>query len=157
MCDPNAMVARAVCDHTIGCRSVEFPLLVARKHPAPAVFTSGGTSLMPNRCKDHRLGRFTQSGQKLLLRTALVLEPLEGRTLLATIVDLGPTGSIFGPGIYNVTGINSTAEVVGQNVNFLAFFLNASGISQTINPASGYNASFANAINDNNQVAGYSE
>ena len=93
-------------------------------------------------------------------------EPLELRSLMASIVDLGPltTGGL-GELLANVTGINSTAEVVGQWVgnqpgtlaaDYQAFLLDNNGVTHPVGPLPGSPNSFANAINDSGQVVGYS-
>jgi len=87
------------------------------------------------------------------------LEPLEGRSLLANIVDLGLTYSLSNAGIENVAGVNSTDEVAGTYSSREleeAFYLDNNLNPHYIAPAASYDYSYANAINDNGQVVGYS-
>ena len=71
---------------------------------------------------------------------------------MASFVDLGPVDS--------VTGLNSTAEVIGDAVGstgkLLGYFRDAVGVMHTINPLLGDDYSNAVAVNDSGQVAGNS-
>ncbi len=101
---------------------------------------------------------FTRSEQKRRRWNMPHLEPLEARSLLATIVDLGQLSGTFS----NVTGVNSTAEVVGQTLNqssdtYQAFLIDSQGVQHDVGPLPGYTYSYANGLNDAAQVVGYSQ
>ena len=106
----------------------------------------------------------TKSEQRRRTRIVPDLEPLEGRSLLASIVDLGPLAS--------VTGVNSIAEVAGTltiahsngglfpifpTYTYQAFFLDNNGVSHDVGPQAGYTNSYASAVNDSGEVVGYSQ
>jgi probable HAF family extracellular repeat protein len=115
----------------------------------------------------HLLAGFTKSTKKTRRRRIARSESLEGRPLMAMIVDLGQIYGtpmdVWGPQGASVTGVNSAAELVGQNASssalgtFHAFFLDNTGTQHNIGPESGYTDSFATALNDQDQVSGYSQ
>jgi probable HAF family extracellular repeat protein len=86
------------------------------------------------------------------------LESLETRLLPAHIVDLGPLSGTFA----NVTGVNSTAEVVGQTLNpssneYQGFLIDSNGVQHNVGPLTGFTESFASGLNDAGEVVGFSQ
>jgi probable HAF family extracellular repeat protein len=86
------------------------------------------------------------------------LESLETRLLPAHIVDLGSLSGTFA----NVTGVNSTAEVVGQTLSpssdaYQGFLIDNNGVQQNVGPLTGFTESFANGLNDAGEAVGFSQ
>ena len=98
------------------------------------------------------------SGQRRHHRTSLDLDLLEGRILMANPVDLGQ----YVQNIQSVTGVNSTAEVIGQEpqpggiagVN-TAFLIDDALTAIASLP--GYTDSFANGVNAAGTVVGFAQ
>ncbi len=113
------------------------------------------------------LAGFGESKQKPRRKSIPGSESLEGRALMASLVDLGQfyglPAILFGAQGSSVTGVNSTAELVGQKATAQgsstqqAFFLDNEGTWHNIGPEAGYTDSFATALNDAGQIAGYSQ
>jgi probable HAF family extracellular repeat protein len=119
------------------------------------------------RLQAHPLASFTKSTKKARRSSIPRSESLEDRALMTGFVDLGAFAgtpmNIWASQGSQVSGVNSTAELAGQKAapgtegTYLAFFLDNNGTYHNISPESGYTDSFATALNDEGQVAGYSQ
>ncbi len=104
---------------------------------------------------DRQPATFTKSEQRPRRRKMPLLEPLEARSLLSGLSDLGL--------VRNVTGVDSSAEAIGSKATGLlspsvavqTFFLDSNGVSHYVDPLHGYVESFATALNDATQIVGY--
>ncbi len=123
---------------------------------------------MLHRFDNREPSEFTRLARRRRRKNMPRVERLEARSLLASPVDLGEfdglAAVIFGsPEGSSVSGVDSNAEVVGQKAPssdpsaYQAFFLDNNGVTHNIGPESGYTASFATALNDSDQISGYSE
>ncbi len=108
---------------------------------------------MTHRARDRHRHSVGDRKQRLRRIERPFLEELEIRTLLtATLSDIGV--------VYNVTGLNSTGEVVGNMSSVsggFTFLLISNGPFDNLGILPGYAGTTATGISANGQVIGYSQ